>query len=417
MANHTIVLPPNDANQENVAPSADALANVRSTAREALAAHIDRSAKEPGKRSRGPRSSDAEKVESLLCFVDGAEIAFALVDDAKRYLLSIGNVGNSNGPLASVGIVIEALNHAINAGRRQLKGARLAINNTSAKQSAAQSHQKLTQLDRQRFGEQHLQRRALAPTNPRKMLQLAITNTNQKLSALRQSAATISDVSDSSAVIAPRSKKRKASPIDVRMLTPEEKKQIIRDSIRLPRPRGGNLVYSVAEAVDVVSVLVRQNDEQNKHSPRFYLDAIKQKMIDDVRVPVQRSQLNRLLGAAKEGKTLPTFWNQCGRPEIMSLAELRAKFDDHAKRDGNCWTLEQTKNALINQTKEKLTVAGLDSSIIESPYKQTIRAYHSALMSMPDLLLRKCNPKNALREASETSIHNMLSYICSVLNG
>ena len=151
MANHTIVSPPNDANQENVAPSADVLANVRSTAREALAAHIDRSAKEPGKRSRGPRSSDAEKVESLLCFIDGAEIAFALVDDAKRYLLSIGNVGNSNGPLASFGIVIEALNHAINAGRRQLKGARLAINNTSAKQSAAQSHQKLTQLDRQRF--------------------------------------------------------------------------------------------------------------------------------------------------------------------------------------------------------------------------------------------------------------------------
>ena len=83
MANHTIVSPPNDANQENVAPSADPLANVRSTARDALAAHIDRSAKEPGKRRRGPRSSDAEKVESLLCFIVGAEIAFALVDDAK----------------------------------------------------------------------------------------------------------------------------------------------------------------------------------------------------------------------------------------------------------------------------------------------------------------------------------------------
>ena len=66
MANHTIVSPPNDANQENVAPSADVLANVRSTAREALAAHIDRSAKESSKHSRGPRSSDAEKVEPLL---------------------------------------------------------------------------------------------------------------------------------------------------------------------------------------------------------------------------------------------------------------------------------------------------------------------------------------------------------------
>ena len=90
----------------------------------------------------------------MLCFVNGVEIAFALVNDAKQYLLSIGNVGNSNGSLASVGIAIEALHLAIVAGRRQLKGAKLAINNTSAKQSAAQSHQKLTQLDRQRFGGQ-----------------------------------------------------------------------------------------------------------------------------------------------------------------------------------------------------------------------------------------------------------------------
>ena len=138
--------------------------------------------------------------------------------------------------MASVDIAIEALHLAITAGRRQLEGTRLAINSTSAKQSAAQSHQKLTKLDRQRFGEQQLQRRALAPTNPRNMLQFTITNTNQKLSALHQSAATISDVSVNSAAIAPRSKKRKASPINVRMLTPEEKKQTIRDSIWLPRP-------------------------------------------------------------------------------------------------------------------------------------------------------------------------------------
>ena len=137
--------------------------------------------------------------------------------------------------LSSVGIAIEVLHLEIAAGRRQLKDAKLPINNTSAKQSSAQVYQKLTQLDRYQFGEQQLQRWVLASTNPRKMLQLAITNTNQKLSALRQSAATLSDVPDSSAVIAPRLKKCKASPIDVQMLTPEEKNQVIRDSIRLPR--------------------------------------------------------------------------------------------------------------------------------------------------------------------------------------
>ena len=51
MANHTIVAPLNDTNQENVVPSADPLANVRSTVREVLTAHIDRSAK--GKRRAG----------------------------------------------------------------------------------------------------------------------------------------------------------------------------------------------------------------------------------------------------------------------------------------------------------------------------------------------------------------------------
>ena len=48
-------------------------------------------------------------------------------------------------------------------------------------------------------------------------------------------------------------------------------------------------MYSVAEAVDVVSVLVRENNKQNEHMPRFYLGEIKQKMINDVQVPVQQS--------------------------------------------------------------------------------------------------------------------------------
>ena len=133
MANHTIVLPPNDANQENVAPSTYLLTNVRSTVQEALASHIDRLTKQSGKRSCGLRSSNTKKIESLLCFVDGAEIVFALVNNAKRYLSFIGNVGNSNSPLLSVGIMIESLHLAMAAGRRQLKGTQLAVDNTSTK--------------------------------------------------------------------------------------------------------------------------------------------------------------------------------------------------------------------------------------------------------------------------------------------
>jgi hypothetical protein len=54
------------ADQENVNPSIDIIANVRSSARGVRAAHIDGSAKETRKRSRGPRSSDAEKIESTM---------------------------------------------------------------------------------------------------------------------------------------------------------------------------------------------------------------------------------------------------------------------------------------------------------------------------------------------------------------
>ena len=96
---------------------------------------------------------------------------------------------------------------------------------------------------------------------------MAITNTKQKMSSLRHSATMTSDLADSRRIIATCLKKSTASPIDVQVLTSKGKKQIIRDVIRLPRPQGGNLVYSVAEAIDVVSVLVRKNNEQNKHLP------------------------------------------------------------------------------------------------------------------------------------------------------
>ena len=149
-------------------------------------------------------------------------------------------------------------------------------------------------------------------------------------------------------------------------------------------------MYSVAEAVSTVKSLVEQNQV---HPPRAYLDAIKQKMIDDSRVPVKRARLNKILKAAQEGKTLPTCWGRQGPAEIMSLVELRSKFDDNAKRDGNSWTEDQTERALVDNMKQKLTDSGMDSSTIKPPDQKTIQAYHSALMSMPDLQERLCKIK------------------------
>ena len=136
------------ADQENVYSLADPLVNVHSTARGARAAHIVGSAKEPGKRSRGPRNSDAEKIELLLSFVDRTETAFALTDNVKQYLSSIGNSGNSNSTPTSLGLVIEALKLVTSTDIQQLNGTRTAINNAKAKQNATQSHNKLTKDNR-----------------------------------------------------------------------------------------------------------------------------------------------------------------------------------------------------------------------------------------------------------------------------
>ena len=70
---------------ENDDPIADVVDNVRSAARGALAPHIDGSSKDLNKRGRGPRMSDAAKIESLYASADCLEALFALVDDVRHH--------------------------------------------------------------------------------------------------------------------------------------------------------------------------------------------------------------------------------------------------------------------------------------------------------------------------------------------
>ena len=82
----------------------------------------------------------------------------------------------------------------------------------------------------------------------------------------------------------------------------------------------------------------------------------------------------------------------------MPFEQLRSFFDDHAKREGNGWAEEHTKNALIKKIKVKLEADGLNSSTVNPPCQETIISYHAALVTMPDLVLCLYKPNNALRE-------------------
>ena len=65
-----------NTNQENVSPSVS-LENVRKAACNAMAEHIDGTAKESRKRDRRERFSDAEKVELVFSSIDRAKAALA----------------------------------------------------------------------------------------------------------------------------------------------------------------------------------------------------------------------------------------------------------------------------------------------------------------------------------------------------
>ena len=99
----------------------------------------------------------------------------------------------------------------------------------------------------------------------------------------------------------------------------------------------------------------------------------------------------------------------------MPLQELWDLFDVRTQQQGSGWTKVDTRNAIIQKLKEKLEAAGLDSSTVKPPCNETILSYDAALMSMPDFLIRACQPKNALRKASDTSIHSMLTFVCAIL--
>ena len=340
-------LGPMSANQENVPPASDPVANVRNAARDALASHIDGSILKSQKRRSRDQKSDAEKIESLFGYMDSLGVLLSLVSDVKQYLSLV------DGSSSSFELAFEALDYVTLSGKDLVARMRSTVNYTKSKSMAASAHNKLTKVERQRFNDSLIQRRALAPTNPRRMLQLAMSTAKKNLNRTKPAAVAIEDDD----VVAPRVKRRHLSQNELEVFTSQEQRQIILNDIRLPRPRGGNLVYSGAEAVSAVNTLVKQNATANNgqplHPKRLFLVLVKEKMIQDRRIPVQKDRLNKILQAAKDGVPPPVVWSNRGRPDIMTIEYLRKEFDEHSKRSGKSWDVTDTRNTLTNVLKAK----------------------------------------------------------------
>ena len=73
---------------------------------------------------------------------------------------------------------------------------------------------------------------------------------------------------------------------------------MIYEDIRLPRPLHGRIMYTPAEAMNVIDSLCQQN---LWHPKRFYATKVKQKMIAENRIHVKKSQLNNLMKANNSG--------------------------------------------------------------------------------------------------------------------
>ena len=137
--------------------------------------------------------------------------------------------------------------------------------------------------------------------------------------------------------------------------------------IVLPAP-GNGLMYTPSEAICNILSL-------SQSKSRSEVRALKEKMIATRVVPIGISQLNSLLAGGLE--KAPMHWNQKGRTEIMSIHEL-AK----AVHESNIiWTIDNTREAIWQAKRVK---EGTDKDV-KGPDVKTVNAYHTALLSMPEL--------------------------------
>ena len=147
--------------------------------------------------------------------------------DIDNYLESISNTSsNSTAPSShSFQPAINTLAYVASKGKLQLIEMRTLENNIKAKKRSASSHNKQNKMAKQQSSDDQLQRRSLASTKPKKMLQLAIKNTKESLKALETShlPQPLANVVAGS-IIAPRAKRQQHSSTELGNKTSDEKR-------------------------------------------------------------------------------------------------------------------------------------------------------------------------------------------------
>jgi len=184
--------------------------------------------------------------------------------------------------------------------------------------------------------------------------------------------------------------------------------------IRLPKPVN-HKEYNPQECVKVFKSFEERTEEilgQNAGTmaTQSYLKRVKEEMISKKYVPVKSSQLNDTIKASKEGRVLLVIWGMDGRRAIMNLDELRGQFDEYSTKHVNKgWNNDNTLNALWDKKQELAIAAGKDPDDVKKPDKETVSAYHPALLSEVDLARRKAASKSIHRQAGETSKRSMMT--------
>ena len=191
---------------------------------------------------------------------------------------------------------------------------------------------------------------------------------------------------------------------------------VVNDNITLPALEDGEDMYSPFFTVNIL------NQQAKRFSGRdadAHLAAVKNAIIEHKRIPIKKGQLNKILARHNDPNNdyqAGVFWNQTGRPITVPIETVKTKFvEQQSSRTSREWTLADTRKVVNEATIAAHKAKGYAESSVTLPCKKTVQAYHSSLMSDPDITQRKGKPKDKNRDIAENSDRPMLSNLTGIL--